>query len=110
MPLGDASSLRTHLARFGGELCQGAVGVRDRALRLAQSVARLAARFFLFAQIAVQRFDAAAQRLQVFFLRCSPGCAGSDAGQKKGEAPQAFAFPWAATEARRRATSSGSPR
>jgi hypothetical protein len=109
-PLGDTAGLGAHLARFGGEKRQRSIGGRNRALGLAQRVARLALRAFLFLEVPVERVDAAAQRLQVFFLRRCPGCARGQARQEKRDADQAFTFPCAATEATRRATSSGSPR
>jgi hypothetical protein len=108
--LADASGLGAHLARLGGEARQRPVGVGDRALGVAQRVARLALRAFLLLQVAVERLDAAAQRFQVFFLGRGHGRAGSESQQKKRDALQAFTFPCAATEATRRATSSGSPR
>jgi len=62
------------LARFGACARQRAVGVRDRALGIAQRVARLAGGRLLLFQLAVDRIDAPAQRFEIFFLTCAPGC------------------------------------
>jgi len=89
---------------------QRAVGFRDRALGIAQRVARLAPVGLLLAEPRAQRLDARAQRRQVLL-------AVRVRGQRRGEdqdgdqrALQARAFPWAETAATRRAISAASPR
>jgi hypothetical protein len=97
-------------AALGLQRAQRAVGFRDRALGIAQRVARLAPVGFLLAEPRAQRLDACAQRRQVLL-------AARVRGQRRGEdedgderALQARAFPWAETAATRRAMSAASPR
>jgi hypothetical protein len=95
---------------LGFERAQSAVGIRNRALGVAQRVARLAALRLLLAKAGLERLDARAQRLQVL-LAVRRGGRGS--GEQEGEderAAQACALPCAAVAATRRATSSASPR
>jgi hypothetical protein len=54
--------------------------LRDRALGVAQRIARLAAGFFLDFQRFGERLDAAAQRFEVFFFR-RPPCRGGEEAQ-----------------------------
>jgi hypothetical protein len=108
---GEALELGLRGAALGLEQPQLAVGLRDRALGVAQRVARLAAAGFLLAQVVAQRVDAAAQRRQVLLapaLRRQRG-RGREQGGEEG-ALQAFAFPWAETAATRRSISAASPR
>jgi hypothetical protein len=102
--------LAAHRARFGAEALERAIGVGDRALRVAQRVTRLALRRFAAPDLVVQLLDAPAQRLELVFLRRSPGRKSGQCERDTGGAAQTFAFPCAATEAVRLATSSGSPR
>jgi hypothetical protein len=89
---------------------QPAVGRGDRGLGRAQRVARLAALGFAAFELVAQRVDLRAQRGEVFFARRCPGRKGSEQNGDEKNPVQAFVFPWAATAATRRATSSGSPR
>jgi hypothetical protein len=108
--LSDAGGVGAQRARFAGEPGERAVRVGDGALGVAQRVARLALRRFAAPDFLVQLVDAPAQRLELFFLRRSPGRKRDQRERDAGGAAQAFAFPCAATEALRLATSSGSPR
>jgi hypothetical protein len=96
--------------RFALEAPQRAVGVRDRGLRGAQRLARLAPVGLLALQRGPERRDPRAQRGEVFF----PGGGGRrwrGDQQRDSERPdQAFALPCADTAAMRRATSPASPR
>ncbi|HZM34334.1 MAG TPA: hypothetical protein VFC18_07540 [Burkholderiales bacterium] len=109
--LGDARRLRAQPSRLRESARKRAVGFRDRPLRLAQGVARLAALGFLVLELALQRLDAGSQRLELLLL--SGGlrrCRGGE-GEREEERPdQVFTFPWAETAAMRRSTSAGSPR
>jgi hypothetical protein len=108
--LGYTGGRGAHRARFGGEPRERAVRVGDRALGVAQRVARLALRRLAAPDFLVQLVDTPAQRLELVFLRRSPG---RNRGQRERDtrgAAQTFILPCAATEAVRRATSSGSPR
>jgi hypothetical protein len=58
----------------------------------------------------VQLFDPSAQGFQLFFAGCRLRRQRGQPQQKKENPRQTFTFPWAATDATRRATSSGSPR
>jgi hypothetical protein len=107
---GDPPGLGAHLARFGAEARERAVRVRDRALRIAQRIARLAGGGLFLFELAGDGVDAPAQRFEIFFLTCTPGRPGDQPEQQKNNAVQTCAFPCAATEATRRATSAGSPR
>jgi hypothetical protein len=66
------------LVSFRPQLAQRAIRGRDRALGLAQAVARLLADLFFLLQLARQRVDAAAKRLQIFFLACRDGVAAPE--------------------------------
>jgi hypothetical protein len=109
-PVGNARRLGAHLPGFGLDAGQRAVGLRDGALGVAQGVARLAPGAFLALELLLQRLDARAQRLQVFAPRLRLNGERRAAEDEKKRADQAFAFPWAATAAMRRAISSASPR
>src|SRR5688572_30423806 len=80
------------------------------ALGIAQRIARLAGGGLFLFELAADGVDAPAQRFEIFFLTCTPGRPGDQPEQQKNNAVQTFAFPCAATEATRRATSAGSPR
>ncbi len=107
---GDARRLRAHALRFFAQLDERVVRRGDGALGCAQRVARFALRAFLLLQLAVERVDAPAQRLEVLFLGRAVGAAGGQRRRQEEEPAQTLTFPCAATEAVRRATSSGSPR
>jgi hypothetical protein len=109
-PVGDVRRLRAQAAAVGRRARQPAVGFRDRALGVAQRVARLALRRFAAPDLLVQPVDAPAQCLELVFLRRSPGRERGQRERDAGGAAQAFTFPCAATEAVRLATSSASPR
>jgi hypothetical protein len=109
-PRADRGGLAADLLSLGLELGERAVRRRNRALGLAQRVARLLADLLLPVELPGERVDAAAKRLQVFLLRgrrCGPG---PQRKRKKKDAPQALAFPCAETAAMRLATSAWSPR
>jgi hypothetical protein len=106
----DAAGLGANLPRLGAETRERPVGVRDRALRIAQRIARLAGGGLFPFELARDGVDAPAQRSEVFFLTRTPRRPGDQPEQQKSNAFQTFAFPCAATEATRRATSAGSPR
>jgi hypothetical protein len=108
--IGDGRGFRADLQGLGFELPQGAVRLRNGALRIAQRVARLPAGLLLALEIAAQRLDAASQRLQIFLLRGRDDGAGPQAERKKKDPPQALTLPWAETAAMRFATSSALPR
>jgi hypothetical protein len=106
-PLGDALRRIAQGALFGGEPRQPAIGLRDGALRVAQRVARLAARAFLGLQFPGERVDARAQLGKLLFPRLRL----RDADQEEeGGKNQVFALPCAATAAMRFSISAGSPR
>jgi hypothetical protein len=121
--LGKLSDGGAHRARFGFERLQRAVGIGDRALGVAQGVARLAPVGFPAFEFGAERFDPRAQGGQVFFA-CRTGaragravCQRSGARERRsdeedcgGTAAQVLAFPCAETAAMRLATSAGSPR
>jgi hypothetical protein len=106
----DALQLGLRAAPLGLELAQRAVGFRDRALGVAQRVARLAPVGLPVAQLALQRLDARAQRGEVLLAARLRRRAGGQQQREREEADQAFAFPWAETAATRRSTSAASPR
>jgi hypothetical protein len=108
--LGDSGGFSAHAARLGGERRQRSIGGRDGALRIAQRVAGFALRKLLLADFLVQLLNAPAQRLEVFFLSCGFRREDGERRCQREKAFQTFAFPCAATEATRRATSPGSPR
>jgi hypothetical protein len=58
----------------------------------------------------MQRVDSLAQSLQVVLLCRRERRRGGERGGEQESARQTFTFPWAATDATRRATSLGSPR
>jgi hypothetical protein len=107
---GEALELGLRAAALCLQQPQLAVGLRDRALGVAQRVARLAAAGFLLAEIVAQRLDAAAQRRQVLLAARMRGRARGDEQAEDEAADQAFALPWALTAATRRSISAGSPR
>jgi hypothetical protein len=107
---GDPTGLGAHLARFAAEARERAVRVRDRALGIAQRIARLAGGGLLPFQLASDGVDAPAQRFEILFLTGAPGRDRSPGEKQENETLQTFAFPCAATEAARRAISSASPR
>jgi hypothetical protein len=109
--LGDARRLRAQPASLGEGARERAVGLGDRALGLAQGIARLAALGFLLLELALQRRDAASQGLQLLLLGGGLRRRRGGEGEPEEErADQTFAFPWAETAAMRRSTSAGSPR
>jgi hypothetical protein len=109
--LGDARRLRAQPAPLCERARERAVGLGDRALGLAQGIARLAALGFLVLELALQRLDAAAQGLQLLLLGGGLRRRRGGEGEPEEErADQTFAFPWAETAAMRRSTSAGSPR
>ena len=105
------------LARLGLQGLQRTVGVGDGDFRCAQCVARLAPVGFPALELAAQRFDARAQRRQVFFA-CIGGARAAcprrreNGQQERGneEVFQVLLFPCAATAATRFAISAASPR
>jgi hypothetical protein len=110
LPARQPRQLRLRRAALGLQVAQRAVGVRDRALGVAQRVARLAPIGFLLVEPGLERLDARAQRLQVLLaagLR-SGACGEGDAEEDCPD--QGLALPCAETAATRRATSSASPR
>src|SRR5579859_6598862 len=109
--LGEARGLDTQPRAFGLQRRERAIRFRDRALRSPQRIARLVAHVLFLLQPAIERLDAAAQSLQVFFA--GGGAlrgAGPGKPDEKGSPAQARAFPCEATEATRLAISSASPR
>jgi hypothetical protein len=109
-PLGDTARFGAHLARFGGEEGERSIRKRNRSFGLAQRVARFALRRLLTLDLFVELFDSPAQGGQFFFAACALNGKSDQGRNEREEAAQAFTFPCAATEATRRATSSGSPR
>jgi hypothetical protein len=107
---GEAGGLGTQAASVGLQPGERAVGLRDRALGGAQRVARFLARAFLFLELARERVDAAAQRLQILLARLAERVDEKEREERGEGALQALAFPWLATAARRRESSAGSPR
>jgi hypothetical protein len=107
---GEIAGLGAHLGDLGFDALERAVRLRDGALGIAQRVARFPPGLFLALEIAAERLDAAAQRLQVLFFRRGGSGRGPQAERKKKDGPQALTFPCADTAATRRATSAGSPR
>jgi hypothetical protein len=110
LPAREARELRLRRAALGFKVAQRAVGVRDRALRVAQSVARLAPVGFLFAESGLERLDARAQRPQVFLAAGERGRARGEGDAEDERPDQGLAFSCTETAATRRATSSASPR
>jgi hypothetical protein len=110
LPRAEPRELRLRRPALAFEPAQPAVGIRYRALGVAQRVARLAPVRLLLAQAGLERFDARAQRLQV--LLASGLRAGARAERKGDEErpDQGFTLPWAETAATRRAISAASPR
>jgi hypothetical protein len=109
-PLRVARALGAQVPALGLDAGQRAVGLRDGALGVAQGVARFAPGALLALELLLQRLDAPAQRLQVFPPRLRLNGERRAAEDQKKRADQAFALPWAATAAMRRAISSASPR
>jgi hypothetical protein len=106
----EPADLGAQRARLALLRLQPAVGGRDRGLRGAQRVARLAALGLAAFELAAQRLDPRAQRGEILFL--ARALRRADGQENRGEqgAFQALLFPCAATAATRFAISSGSPR
>src|SRR5436309_3393461 len=111
-----ASSLR-ELRRLGAQALalrlergERAVGVGDRALGIAQRIARLALFAFPALQFLLQRIDAGTKRLQIFLPRRALRRERGKREREKVRPPQALTLPCADTAAMRFATSSASPR
>ncbi|TMI00338.1 MAG: hypothetical protein E6H43_11855 [Betaproteobacteria bacterium] len=111
-----AASLRD-LRRLGAQALalrlergERAVGVGDRALGIAQRIARLALFAFPALQFLLQRIDAGTQRLQIFLPRRALRGERGKREREKQRPPQALTLPCADTAAMRFATSSASPR
>ncbi len=109
-PLRKLRDLHLELSAFQLQRGQRAIGVRDRALRVAQRIARFAALGFLPVELARERFDAAAQRAQCLLARRRLRGEGRGGQREQERARQTFALPCAETAATRRATSAASPR
>jgi len=109
-PLRERRRLGAQRSAFSVEPGEGAVGLRDRALRIAQRVACFIARFLFLFQFLAQRFDAASKRLEVFVPGCCKSGSQPKSQEKEKNAAQALAFPCADTAAMRLATSPASPR
>jgi hypothetical protein len=105
--LGDALRRRLQRALFGGKPRQASIGLRDGALRVAQRVARLAARAFLRFQLLREGVDARAQLRQLLLSRLR--LRDADQQEKSGK-DQTFALPCASTAAMRFSISAASPR
>jgi hypothetical protein len=108
--LGEAGGFGAQAPALRLEPGERAVGLRDRALGGAQRVARFLARAFLFLELARERVDAAAQRLEILLARLAERIDEKEREERGEGALQALAFPWLATAARRRESSAGSPR
>jgi hypothetical protein len=76
--LGDRARLGAHLAALGFKQRKGSIGLRNRALGIAQGVARFAARVFFSVEFLTERFDAAPQRFEIFFLRRAQDRGGTE--------------------------------
>jgi hypothetical protein len=109
-PLRELRALGAQAAALDRGLREGAVCLRDGALRFAQRVARLAAAAFLAIQRLLQRFDPNAQRLEIGLPRLPWRAERREAQRGEEKADQALAFPCAATEAMRFSISAASPR
>jgi len=107
-PLADARRGSAQRALLGLQRREPPVGLRDRSLRVAQRVARLAPRAFLFLQLLGQRVNARAQPRQLLFPRLRLRAAHQNEEQEKTN--QALALPCAATAAMRFSISAWSPR
>jgi hypothetical protein len=106
----EARQRRLRGTALGLQRAQRAVGFRDRALGIAQRVARLAPVGLLLAEPRAQRLDARAQRRQVLLAVRVRGQRRGEDQDREQRALQARAFPWADTAATRRAISAASPR
>ena len=106
----EARELGLRRAALGFEPAQRAVGFRNRALGVAQRVARLAPVGFLLAEPGAQGLDARAQRRQVLLAARVRRADRGEREQGEERAPQALAFAWAETAATRRSMSAASPR
>jgi hypothetical protein len=107
--LGQGGGLAAQPAALGLQRGEGAVRLRDRALRIAQGVARLLAGCFLFLQLLRERADARAQGGKILFLRGMRRQRGDGEGEQDRPL-QARAFPCADTAAMRFSISDASPR
>jgi hypothetical protein len=96
-------------ARLRLERAQRAAGVGDRALRIAQRVARFAPVRLAAFQLAAQRLDPRAQCREILFLGRVRRRRQRENEEEKDRS-QALALPCAATAARRFSTSAASPR
>lgn len=65
MSLREPCALRLQFATFFLQAGQRAIGIRDRALRFAQRIARLRACGFLLIELGLERVDATAQLLKI---------------------------------------------
>jgi hypothetical protein len=110
VPARQPRQLCLRRAALGLQVAQRAVGVRDRALRVAQRVARLALVGFLLAEPGLERLDTRAQRLQVFLAACVRSGTRGEGEAEEQRPDQGLALPCAETAATRRATSPASPR
>ena len=109
-PLRNVGRFGAQPAAFGLQQGERAGSLGDRPLRAAQRIARFLARFLLALELAIQRLDAPAQRLQLFLPACRLCRASGDGKRQEKGAGQACTFPCADTAAMRLATSSASPR
>jgi hypothetical protein len=107
--LGERGGLPAQLAALGLQRGERAVRLRDRALRVAQGVARLLAGFFRLVQLLCERPDARAQGCEIVFLRGVSRQCRERNGEEQSPL-QARAFPCADTSAMRLSISAGSPR
>src|SRR5213080_4189364 len=108
--LRDLRRLGTQALALRLERGERAVGVGDRALGIAQRIARLALFAFPALQFLLQRIDAGTQRLQIFLPRRALRGERGKREREKQRPPQALTLPCADTAAMRFATSSASPR
>jgi hypothetical protein len=106
----EARRLATQGARLGLQRGEGAVDVRDGALRIAQRVARFPARRFPGLELAAQGIDPRAQLAQLVRPRRRLRGACREAQREDEDPRQTLVFPCADTAAMRFATSSASPR
>jgi hypothetical protein len=110
LPGRQARELRLRRAALGFQVAQRAIGIRDRALGVAQRVARLSPVGFLLAQARLERLDARAQRVQVLLAAGLRRGARGEGATEEERADQGLALPCAETAAARCATSAASPR
>jgi hypothetical protein len=108
--LGESRRLGAQPPCLDAQRREGPIGVGNGALGVAQRIARLAPRGFLVLQLLGKGFDAGAQGLQLFILRCGLCRERREAQGENKSADQTLALPCAETAAMRRATSWASPR